>query len=555
MIVKMQACFSFFFFVLAISVSSGYSSPECEASKLCPTWHCLNPVGTCKCGNQFQDMIKCEPKRRVRLLIWQCMTYDNISSVTVAGSCPYSKLVDINEFYVQQPESVNELNNFTCGWLQRRGPLCSHCEDSLGVAVLSYSHECTRCLGNIYGWLLYFTLTLVPTTVFFFMVVFCRIHATAAHMNALICTVQLILHEFNIHPVISYDSDKNIYLIKVFQTITGIWNLDFFRYIYPPFCISIHYSTLQVLAFEYIIALYPLVLITTAYICIELYDKNYRVIVYMWKPFSWCLLSIRKCNVLNLNAAKYSIVNAFASFIILSYSKIFITCCNFFKSTQLYKVDGQIVYEDGMKYQYYLSYNASVPYFGPQHKPYFVTAIIIHTVFNIFPMLLLFMYPTRIFQKALGYFSRVRWHFLHTFMDSFQGHYKNGTNNTRDYRYFSGMYLLIRIIHFVPSIFDMKFRQKTNFLKFLAPYIFSVLFGVFRPYKKDIYNHVDCAFFGLLALSEFWLMSDVWIIKVPFIILYILCLIPCTYTLLLLTYYTLHLIIPQKLINSISTLK
>ena len=168
MIVKMQACFSFFFFVLAISVSSGYSSPECEASKLCPTWHCLNPVGTCKCGNQFQDMIKCEPKRRVRLLIWQCMTYDNISSVTVAGSCPYSKLVDINEFYVQQPESVNELNNFTCGWLQRRGPLCSHCEDSLGVAVLSYSHECTRCLGNIYGWLLYFTLTLVPTTVFFF---------------------------------------------------------------------------------------------------------------------------------------------------------------------------------------------------------------------------------------------------------------------------------------------------------------------------------------------------------------------------------------------------
>ena len=94
-------------------------------------------------------------------------------------------------------------------------------------------------------------------------------------------------------------------------------------------------------------------------------------------------------------------------------------------------------------------------------------------------------------------------------MDSFQGHYKNGTNNTRDYRYFAGMYLLIRIIHFVPSIFDMKFRQKTNFLKFLAPYVFSVLFGVFRPYKKDIYNHVDCAFFGLLVLSEFWLMSDI----------------------------------------------
>ncbi len=65
------------------------------------------------------------------------------------------------------------------------------------------------------------------------------------------------------------------YLILFGVTIVGIWNLDFFRYLYPPFCISPHYSTLSVISFEYIIAFYPLVLVFLTYISIELYDKDY----------------------------------------------------------------------------------------------------------------------------------------------------------------------------------------------------------------------------------------------------------------------------------------
>ena len=33
-------------------------------------------------------------------------------------------------------------------------------------------------------------------------------------------------------------------------------------------------------------------------------------------------------------------------------------------------------------------------------------------------------------------------------MDAFQGHYKNGTNGTRDCRYLTAMYLLVRIVYF-----------------------------------------------------------------------------------------------------------
>ena len=528
----------FLFSILTLSltnVSLGDVPPDYETSGLfkCPTWHYLDPVGKCRCGSQLQGMIKCEPKRRVQLISFQCMTYDNISDVTVTGSCPYSRLMSVDKFYVKPPADVTELNNFTCGRLKRRGLLCSHCEDSLGVAVLTYSYECTRCLGNFHGWLLYFTLALVPITLFFLIVIFCNIQATAPHMNTMLCGIQIVLYNFNTHPSVFY-TNRN-YVLITYLTILGIWNLDFFRYIYPPFCISIHFSTLQVLAFEYIIAFYPLLLIIITYIGIELYDKNYRVIVLMWKPFNWCLSQVQKYYSLDLNSVKYSIINAFASFFVLSYSKILFTCCNIISFTQKFAIDGSIIQENNINY--YLFYNASVAYFSPQHKPYFIFATTILTFFHIFPMFLLFVYPTKTFQKTIGYFTQVRWHFLHVFMDSFQGCYKNGTNNTRDYRYFAGIYLLIRIVFHFPDVFGIGYRQIImKAIKFLMPFIASFLFGILRPYKNDIYNRLDCGYLGLLAFSEFWVLVSAFIAQVPMILLYVTASIPVIHTFLFLAY-------------------
>ena len=539
----MKVYSSLLFCIFAIYISSGCTSTGCKTSEQCPTWHYPDPVvGTCKCGNQLQGVIKCEPKKRIRLFLWVCMTNDNLGNVTVTGSCPYSGQRNMsNELYRQQPMNVTKLDNFTCGRLRRRGLLCSHCEDSLGVAVLSYSYECTKCLGNFHGWLLYFTFTLVPATLFFLVVVFCKIHATAAHMNAVICINQMIFYDVNSQSL-SYDIFNK--MNKVLQTITGIWNLDFLHSVFPPFCINVHYSTLQVLAFEYIVAFYPLLLTIVTYICIELYDNNCRVIAFVWKPFSWCLSKIQKHRVLNLNSIKYNIISTFSSFIVFSYSKILFTCFNIMNFTHIYKVNGHNYMS---QHQYFLRYNASIPYFSSQHKPYFITAVSIFAIFNVFPMLLLLVYPTKTFQKTLGCFPKVNWHFLHVFMDSFQGCYKNGTDNKWDYRYFAGLYLLIRIFNCLHNILDIKYIQEVYFLLFLCPWVFSVLFGVLRPYKNDLFNHLDCTFFGLLALSQFWIASDAWIVEVPLNVLYVCYFILVTYTLLLLAYYTLLLIMPQKL--------
>ena len=69
------------------------------------------------------------------------------------------------------------------------------------------------------------------------------------------------------------------------MTIYGIWNLDFFRYVIPPFCISPSLTSLQALALEYVIAIYPLVLILVAYICVKLYDDRNFFFGVVWMPF------------------------------------------------------------------------------------------------------------------------------------------------------------------------------------------------------------------------------------------------------------------------------
>ena len=502
-----------------------------DERKSCPTWYQLNSVGKCQCSSQL-GIIRCETNGRVKLKIEYCMTYDNISNVTSVGTCPFSHRDNTNDIYVQLPADVNELNNFTCGRLKREGRLCSYCEDSLGVAVFSYSYECTKCLGNFQGWLLYFAIALVPITLFFLIVIFCNIHATSAHMNALICIAQIVLYKINSDPGVI--SKQETSLAKVIITILGIWNLDFFRYIYPPFCISIHFSILQILAFEYIIAFYPLLLIIITYIGIELYDNNYRVIVLMWKPFSWCLSHIKVYLPVNLESVKSNIINTFASFLVYSYSKILFTCYSFISSTTIVQRNGS---NFNMTHSYYTMYNASMPYLGPQHKPYFLLAVIILTVFNIFPMLLMFAYPTTLFQKTLGCFPRVNWHFLHTFMDNFQGCYKNGTNNTRDYRYIAGMYLLIRIVYHILDNIILK-QIYNNILNVLTPLSMSLIFGILHPYRTDTYNRLDCVYFGLLAFVQLWVVYGMYIINVPIIVIYIMVIcVPVFHTIFVLLIY------------------
>ena len=112
---------------------------------------------------------------------------------------------------------------------------------------------------------------------------------------------------------------------------------------------------------------------------------------------------------------------------------------------------------------------------------------------------LMLVYPTRSFQKCLNCCG-LRCLPLHIFMDAFQGCYKNGTDGTRDYRYFAGLYLLFRFLVF-SNLLNIVIYDSKNPVFFFA--IFSFSFALCRPYKNSCFNVVDCLFHAILALVAF----------------------------------------------------
>ena len=224
-----------------------------------------------------------------------------------------------------------------------------------------------------------------------------RLRATAPHMNGFILFCQILTsppilreigddyykHHQYTHSYIGIASD-------IYISYLSIWNLDFFRLVYTPFCLHPNASTLQVLSLDYIIAAYPLALIILTYTLVTLHYHDFRLVVCLWRPFLKCCIHFRR--QWNIQS---SLVDTFATFLLLSYVKFLSVSFDILAPTFMYnKWDrhvGTVLYYDG-----------SVEYFGRDHLPYAVLAITVLLVFTILPILLLCLYPCHWFQKFLN---------------------------------------------------------------------------------------------------------------------------------------------------------
>ena len=257
---------------------------------------------------------------------------------------------------------------------------------------------------------------------------------------------------------------------------------------YPPFCLHPSISMLQVLALDYIIAAYPLFLIIVTYIVVEMHDRNFKLVVWLWKPVRRCFIYFRRhWNV------KTSLIDAFGTFLLLSYVKFLSTSSDFLIPVNLYNMHGDTINET------YLYYDATIEYFSKQHLPYAIVAILVLILFNLLPIVLLCLYPCQCFQTLLNC-CRLRCTALHTFMDTFQGYYKNRTDSRRDCRWFSAVYLIIRIAFHLEVAGTQDMKLLSLIFSFLL--IFTViLIGVVQPYKSPIYNRLDTVLILILAVT------------------------------------------------------
>ena len=176
----------------------------------------------------------------------------------------------------------------------------------------------------------------------------------------------------------------------------------------PNSCLYEELSPLNTVAIRYISAFYPLVLIGLAYTCIELHGRNCKLVVWLWKPFHKCKVKFKKiCDL------QQSVVHAFATFLLLSYTKVADISYSLLVPSQVYNVSGQQV---GPRVWYY---DASIQLFHGEHVPYAILSLAILSTYIAIPPILLFFYPSKIFRKGLR-MCRLKCNALHTFMDIFQ---------------------------------------------------------------------------------------------------------------------------------------
>ena len=275
-------------------------------------------------------------------------------------------------------------------------------------------------------------------------------------------------------------------LVKFLATVYGIWNLDFFRTIIPPICLDL--NPLQALLLDYGVAFYPILLVIIFYILISLHSRDVKVIVWMWRPFQRVLSLAKKDWEI-----QGSIVNALATFLLLSFMKVLVVSLDLLVFTELYTLNGSSYTTTQALY-----YDGSVKLFSKEHIPYAITSLIVLLVVIAVPLLFLIFYPMAWFQKCLNSLHIQRESVV-IFVDCFQGYYKDGTNGSRDFRYFSVSMYLLQIVHF--SFFAASKSAYCYPVCAVAVVVLSALILFCQPYKEQfkVYSFLDS--FMLLSVA------------------------------------------------------
>ena len=424
------------------------------------------------------------------VLICYCMYFNEEDDSAIVGQCFFT-CFHHPELYFRLPLNGTQLNGAQCGDLGRQGQLCGSCKKGYSLPVYSYQFlSCVKCHDYSYkNWLKYIAIAFGPLTIFFIIVIACRISATSAKLNAFILINQIVALPAQMRAIVAIMATNpptpmgqvEQALTHTVSSVYGIWNLDFFRTFYDPFCLHPDMSPLQVLALDYIVAAYPLVLIVITYTLVELHDRNIRIVVLLWKPFHRCFSRFRRqWNI------RTSLIDAFVTFILLSCVKFLSVTFDLLAPTRLYNS-----YGDALD-QYRLYYDPTVELFDKQHLPYGLIAVVILSLL-VSLLLLLCLYPCTCFQRCLNCCG-LRVLALHIFMDSFQGCYRN---SPRDCRSFAAVYLMLRITFFIA--YSVTLSQFVYQIAAALTILTVILVAVVKPYKSSVQNTLDIVLLLVLA--------------------------------------------------------
>ena len=464
-------------------------------------WFCFNSTTkTHQCAiHSYSSRITCSDSGPL-LQFGFCATYNEDTRLVTVSKCPYHQVGQIVTTIgnIQLPKKLAELNDSMCGPMNRKGIVCSECVDGFGPSVTSIGYACANCTDAWYRvpLLKFVFLQLVPITVFYLIILIFQIRLTSPPMPCFIMYAQVVVMEVylvnvsNLSARVIFNTGGDLRLdMKIMLTLYGIFNLDFFHYIIPAFCISSHIRPIHIAFLGYFSALYPILLIFLTWLCVKLHGYNFRLLVWLWRPFHRCCVKLRRSW-----DNKSDIIDVFATFFLLSYHKCL------YQSVLLLSAQPLKSFNTSAEHStHYISKYATtaadlgVTAGSSQHLPYAITAGIVTLIFHILPTLLLVLYPIKVFRLLLSKY-RLDFIALNIFVDKIHGDYKNGLNGGRDMRSLSGLYFILRIVMALSSSLKINHHTIYDDSNIFGCGILlgcALMVALLKPYSKPYMNYLD----------------------------------------------------------------
>ena len=441
----------------------------------------------------------------------------------LVGPCPYQYCYEDSSVSGNEllPEIANKtiLDSFVCSGSSRTGTLCGKCIDGYSVTLNSPTFACNKCddeykLGFLFLLLSY----ILPVSILLVIIMTFDIRITTGPIGSFIFFSQIISSEY--HYILIHAINANSpTTLNIFNAILGIYsisNLDFFNYDVFKYCIFQRAGTIDIVAFELLLSIYPILLIITY----ALIRKYYYVC-----KWPWCLK--------RFNLSNKSITHGICAFLVICFAKI-----NLQAFTIL--IPAEITYIDDMDrpYKTVVYLQGDLEYFKEMpHTLYAVGAILFIITVIAIPTLILLFHP--LMMRIVVYF---RWgesrivllinkclmiHRLKPVLDSFQGNYKDNL------QFFAGLQIFFyRTLFFLIVVVTTPEVDKSLF--FITGYFIAIILihNIVMPFKRYMDNAIYSLIYTLLLtisvielyaiiaeVSEMFLKAVIWMQIV-------LCLLP-----------------------------
>ena len=473
----------------------------------CPPGYYLNSYknNTCQCSylnstQRLEGILSCDIETftaKYKRGYWagyhvssQHPTPTDINLIT--GQCPrhYCHATE-QETPLPNTNNVTLLNELICSPVNRNGTLCGMCSDGYSVAINSIFFDCINCLDWLsqHGWLSYILTEYVPSTLLFCVVLFFDINLHSG-------TISLVVLYFQIFDLLNIYSDGEVdqplhsdWILTGIRFFYNIWNLEFFGYLLPPYCISKHFNTMDIFMIEYFSGFYPFLLFVlfialTNLVYVRLCGME-KVARYIRNQCTWCKFRVNQ---------KGSTVNGLATLWTLVFTKFAVLSGLILSQETLHGSE-----HSNLKVKV-AWLNGNLLYGGREHLPYMIPAVVILLFFVVIPAVSLLCYPlipqiVGIIEEKRGVsFNQYRYYRivskplqkpftkLKPLIDCFQSSCKGRCE------FYAGLLFIYRIS--IVFVFSFTIQADIIFYNTVISLLLIIITAIVQPYKKSQENIV-----------------------------------------------------------------